>query len=249
MINEITNREYLITLLENYKLKDLNIFSEAIQAAENEIDGELYEIKNRIDEINRKIPPVVNRQPTEEHYEIWDELSEEYFEQSLKSDYLNAFAEMKVIYFFKNLEINMKSLIVLAYPNVITKGFYKWENMISFFKSIDIDVSKISGYNEAMLLKQLNNSIKHSEVINNDLKRIPEFSSIEYFTPEAINLFLERIEDNVKLFFKSLIDEIIKERFEFDDTKMDKISEDLYNRMDKETFEKFSESITSKLSK
>ena len=132
---EITDREYLITFLEHYKDKDLSIFSNAIETAENEIENELTELKERIDIIKGTIPPITDSKPTDKHYEIWDELSDEYFDQSIKIDYLNAFAEMKVIYFFKSLEINMKSLIVLAYPNVITKGFYKWEIMISFFKS------------------------------------------------------------------------------------------------------------------
>ncbi len=45
-----------------------------------------------------------------------------------------ALIEMKIIYAFKFLEINIKKLIKTTFSNTKTKNFYKGDSLNSFFK-------------------------------------------------------------------------------------------------------------------
>jgi predicted patatin/cPLA2 family phospholipase len=47
---------------------------------------------------------------------------------------LLSLVEMKIIYAFKSLEINIKNLLRAAFTLQSTKDFYKWDNLIKFLK-------------------------------------------------------------------------------------------------------------------
>ena len=224
---------------------DFNIFGDAISSIEAELNSRIEMVKSESAKLNDEILDYsqnVVKIPSQEDLLISDKLNDYYSDQQMYMQYLTVLLEMKIVYMFKTLEINMKALIKTAYPHVITRGFYKWEDMVLFFKSIYINVSGIVGYQEVIELKKVNNCIKHKESINDEVKKIREFSSLDYFDSDSITAFSERIKEIIKKFFKGLSDQVIKDLFDFDQSRIDKICEDYSNRMDKKTFEKFIES-------
>ena len=119
--------------------------------------------------------------------------------------------------------------------------------MTSFFKSRDIKISEINGYQEAIQLRKVNNCIKHTNETNDDIKKIKEFESVDIFTPESIDEFHLRIKDKVSDFFKELTNEVIKDLFEFDSARIENLTEEYSNRMDDSKLKLFIEKLSSKL--
>jgi len=70
--------------------------------------------------------------------------------------------EMKIIYAFKFLEINIKKLLVASFSLESTKDFYRWDSITKFLKDKNIVPKELKGYKEVSELKDVNNSIKHS---------------------------------------------------------------------------------------
>ncbi|MEP5132902.1 hypothetical protein, partial [Nonlabens ulvanivorans] len=109
-------------------------------------------------------------------------------------DELFALLEMKIIYAFKHLEINIKKMIRHFYqelPN--TKP--KWHEIERFFKSQNITLNRIQGFKEVDELRLVNNSLKHSdESIDKSIMNIKEFENGSIQSTESLEEFYERIE-------------------------------------------------------
>lgn len=103
---------------------------------ENEINEEIL-ICNNID--FQKFPEKIN-----ENNQLKKELHEKramyLFERYRIKLQLKSMSEMLIINAFKNIEINIKTLIKIGYPKVNSKEFYKWELLVQFFKSLKIDL-------------------------------------------------------------------------------------------------------------
>ena len=182
--------------------------------------------------------------PTSEDFELYDEIgilaSEEYW----TNEHLNALSEMKIVYLFKSVEITMKSLIHTAYPKINTKDFFQWDSMASYFKSINIKLSDFDGYLEVTELRKVNNSIKHNNIINEDINKIREFTGETQFTYINIGNFHKRIKPKIQNFIKLLGQAIIKDRYVFDDSRVEKISNDFKLRMEDEVLNKLATKLT-----
>lgn len=249
-IFNVNSRENRIVHLQSVSEQNLDIFSEAISRTEGDMKNEITKADEKIKELNGKLsnyPEENDNIPTDDDLEIFDEMFDYHYDQNLFNEYLVSFAEMKIVYFFKSLEINMKSLIQLTYPNVKTKSFFQWENMTSFFKNRDIKISEITGYQEAIQLRKVNNCIKHTNEISDEIKKITEFESLDLFTPKSIDVFHFRIKDKVKEFFKELTNAVIKDLYEFDLTRIENLSNEYSNRMDDANLRLFIERLNSKL--
>ena len=140
------------------------------------------------------------------------------------NEHLTAISEMKIIYLYKSFEIKIKSLIKAAYPNVITKGLFKWENMVEYFKSLGMIISSLDGYQEVNDLRKVNNTIKHTHAISDNLKTISEFNNLNEFTFFNIDSFYERVKPKIQNFSKLLEQQILKDLFIFDDYRIEKIA-------------------------
>jgi hypothetical protein len=188
-IFNLNSRQNRIQRLEGISDIDINLFSKAIDKTEKELKQIISENLNESETLNKKISNYSvenNGVPTKSDLKIIDDLFDNIYDLNLYTEYLNALSEMKLVHLFKTLEINIKNLIITAYPKVDTKDFFRWESMISFFKSIDLKIHEISGYSEVIQLKKVNNCIKHTDLISPEIKKINEFSSIEYFDSESI---------------------------------------------------------------
>ena len=150
---ELNGRNNKIVQITNLLDNGLDIFSNAISETENTIRKRIEESTQKSSELSNKVSNYSednNHVPTEDDYKLMEVILHSQSDIYTSTAYLTALAEMKVIYLFKCLEISMKSLIQMAYPKINTKEFFQWREMVLFFKSIDIKISDIIGYQEVV---------------------------------------------------------------------------------------------------
>ena len=161
-------------------------------------------------------------------------------------DELFALIEMKIIYAFKHLEINIKKMI-RHYYNELPTSKPKWHEIERFFKRQNISLNKIQGFQEVDELRLVNNSLKHShDNIDQSIMKIEEFKNGSIQSFETLDKFYERIEDFPALFFTSLMEIIEKETSDFNQKKLEQIAEKATNRMNKDNAEKLIIEIRNK---
>ena len=229
--------------LDQVILFQFEYFEAATQQSVDDLKRDYDEAKKKYDVESSKIPHHINEsnydEMTEEEWNKIDIIGDYYQEMDFSKEYLQSLLEMRIVYMFKNIEIIMKNLIQIAYPNVNTKEFYNWEAMKSFFKSKNIDISSLEGYNDCVDTKKLNNSIKHSDTYNESIYKIPEISEKEELLHIRLEKFYNRIKPNVEKFCKELKNTIKEDLYIFSDDRIKNIAKDFKNRMDKKTLEKF----------
>jgi len=242
-----TNREYR-------KNEILNISKLSFDKFENAIDDVDLALKDQLDSLRKKRTELEKNEKSyfeniegipELKSHIVDELMQLDYDIPLTSEHLTAISEMKIIYVFKSFEITMKALIKTAYPEINTKDFYKWENMVAFFKSKGI-ISKFDGYIELTELVKVNNRIKHDNTINDDIKKIKEFSNASEFDWTNLDFFYKRIKPKVKSFSLHIGQLLIKDLFIFDEVRISKVADDYMKRMDSVTLNQFIEKLQNK---
>ncbi|AZJ34318.1 hypothetical protein [Tenacibaculum singaporense] len=159
---------------------------------------------------------------------------------------LKALAEMKIVYAFKFIELNIKKLISDAFRIKNKRDFFNWKTVETFLNSKNINLKKVKGYEEIYQLKQLNNSIKHSKKVEEktlklifnkeEYDRVPTcpFFSEKIITYKHLLIFYTRIEPFIKKFLSDLCNMIYKELYIFSKDKIENLAEDLVLRMEKE---------------
>ncbi|KAA5822415.1 hypothetical protein FPF71_14805 [Algibacter amylolyticus] len=230
--------------------QNLNLFEYSIKEAIDKFQKEYNKYCEKESDISDKISEIEIKQSNldeskdlkykelQNHkIELYNKQHYYFTETYLINEQLKSLSEMQIINTFKNIEINMKTLIHIAYPKIKTKEFYKWDSLIQFFNSKNIPISKIQGYQEITELKNLNNSIKHNGILNDNLKKIEEFKTDDEFNFVNLINFYERIKDTIKTFLNLLAEEIKKDLFHFNEDRLNKISQDLKQRMEASTIE------------
>lgn len=149
------------------------------------------------------------------------------------NEQLLALEGMKVIYAFKHLEINMKILIRATYSVIDSREFYRWDKIISFLKTKNIDASKLDGYKVTDELRKVNNAFKHSNEPGPEVNKITEFKAKTTFQYTDLQSFYNRIKSAPGIFLESLAWAIYKDLYEFNDQKIDSMAYELVLRMGK----------------
>lgn len=227
--------------------RTFDLFDEASVHAFNSLKEKFQNATTKSTQLNAKLSNYVednNGVPTSSDIEVLEEIIDLEADQYWTTEHLNALSEMKIVYLFKSLEITMKSLIHTAYPKINTKAFYQWDSMATYFKSIDIIISSFDGYVEITELCKVNNSIKHNNIITEEIKKIREFVNETEFTYSNIDLFHNRIKPKIEKFIKQLRQGIINDLFIFDDSRVEKIGNNFKLRMEDETLKKLADKLT-----
>ena len=169
---------------------------------------------------------------------IWQVADYEY-DTFLAEEQLTAFAEVQVIYAYKQFEINLKRLLEIGFGIVDGRHLTQWENLKTFLKSHNIELTTISGYTEIDQLRRVNNTVKHSDAAREkDIKDIPELVGKTYLDSSGLNLFYERVKMFPMTFLGSLGVAIRDELYLFTDVRLKSISENIINHMDPSSAEK-----------
>ncbi|MBA5791303.1 hypothetical protein H1R17_13945 [Flavobacterium sp. xlx-214] len=113
----------------------------------------------------------------------------------------------------------MKSLLKSYYPELKKSELYKWDTILDFLKSKNIDPKKINCFKEIDELRNVNNAIKHSSISNSRI--LPnEFKNESQISHENILQFYNRIENSGNNFFNSLYEFIKEDIYYFDEDKI-----------------------------
>ena len=186
----------IIAALKHAALFKFDLYELATINTINKLYEELQSEEKTLNELGKHVTDVDEdnyREITKEEWKLIDEYSELHSVVELRKEHLLSLLEMKVVYLFKSLEVIMKRMIHIAYPQVNFKDLYQWDSMKAFFKSKDIDISDFDGYNECTELRRVNNAIKHNGIINDEIKRLKEFKHQEEFNYLNLNLFYNRV--------------------------------------------------------
>lgn len=169
----------------------------------------------------------------------------EYIEEAAYlRDELFALYEMKIIYAFKHLEINIKKLLSYSYDDKSVNRQFYWNDLKQFLSIKNIDVSKITGYLEVNQLREVNNSLKHSNESSHDsIKNYPEFKGKLRITYEVLEKFYVRIKDFPNVFLDTLARKIYEDLYEFDDAKIKAIAKSYALRMDENNAKKLADNL------
>lgn len=209
-----------------------------------------YEISDEICKIDDLIPydERITFEKTKEFdqqkMELYEKQSEYHIERYWINQQLRSLSEMLVINAYKNIEINIKTLIKIAYPHINSKEFYKWESLNQFFKSKNIELSKLQGYQEILNIKNLNNSLKHNGLINDEIKKIAEFKDqTEYDFVNLMNFF-EKVKSEIPVFLTELSEKIQNDLFRFSENRISEIAKEYRLRMDENDLEIFVQKLS-----
>lgn len=171
------------------------------------------------------------------------QIHEHYYHNNLREGVQYAFAEVKVIYAFKQLEIAVNQLLKAAYPSEIKKNLNRFEDLHSFCMTKGIFTTEIEGYQEIVQLQKLSNTLKHSGAIQDRLSSIPEFRGKDEIRFADLEIFYKRIKDCPKLFLTKLCARIYEDLYEFSENRLITLAESYVLRMDKDTALKFCQQV------
>lgn len=203
---------------------------------EESVANEFNQLKNQLEQ---EITDFVNYEAEANDLEFY--LDTRFFE-----DKLLALIEMKIIYIYKNFEIDIKRLLGATY-HIKTRELYKWDSIKEFLKTKNLQLTAIKGYQEVNQLREVNNAIKHSTgKISEIIRKIPEFKEEKRLRHYELDEFYERVKKYPYTFLESLADEIYQNLYFFDDSRLENISELFALRMDEPTAMKFIEKLKSK---
>jgi hypothetical protein len=159
-------------------------------------------------------------------------------------DELFALFEMKVIYAFKHLEINIKQLLFAAYQSNYINRQFKWDSIIQFLNSKNITAKDLNDYESINQLRNVNNSLKHSDkVIDQSIKNIPEFKDKDTLSYYELELFYNRVKKTPNAFLTSLVSFAFKDIYTFTHERIFEIAKSFALRMEKKDAMKFSEEL------
>ena len=161
---------------------------------------------------------------------------------------LYAVSEMKILYGYKHFETHLKWLLKASYSSEINeRQLFRWENVEDFLASKKINPKELSNYIELRDLRNLNNAIKHSlNILDNKTKNIKEFQNKKDLKYTDLLSFYARVEDSSLGFIQSLSDQIENDLYDFDNERIENISDKIVTRMDTKTIGKLIEKLEAK---
>lgn len=160
------------------------------------------------------------------------------------SNQLYALNEMRVIYLFKDIEIEMKTLLNSMFSSVNIRKLFNWEVISTVCKENNISLDKIDGYNEVNELRQINNSIKHSDYLDDTCLKILGLDGTEDIDYSyALEIFCIQIEPKITAFKQQFAQLVADELYEFSNSKLNDMAMDLTERMDKEDAKRYIEKL------
>ncbi|HEY8660104.1 MAG TPA: hypothetical protein VIL78_13810 [Hanamia sp.] len=168
-----------------------------------------------------------------------------YFQEIIYlEDELFVLFEMKIIHAFKFLEITIKQLLSAAYEDNSVKQQFRWESIGQFLNSKNILIKDINDYENIEKLRNVNNSLKHSEKeIDHRIKQIQEFKNKDTLNYIDLESFYTRIKKSPAIFLNSLVHYVFKDLYTFPHERIFELSKSFALRMDKKDAMEFSKEL------
>lgn len=186
-------------------------------------------------------------QPSEEELRAFDEFGENAYSIHSNEDVLLSLSEMRIIFLFKTVEKAIKEIVEIAFPKINSRDLFRWDILVSHLRTNGVEIKKLIGYQETNRLRIVNNNIKHSLNIDTETKNIPSFSTEEEFSYKNLESFYKSIEFPVQEFMSALGKELVKSAYELNPEKLEEITNEIFNRYDREQIKEIINKLTSKL--
>ncbi len=223
--------------------KAYEIAKETIQNEHKEAELALKDIEEQIKGINI----TEDNRPSTKELALFDDFGAKAWDIHSSEDDLLVLEEVRVVFLFREIEIAIKEMMHIAFPNINLKGLYRWDIVNSHLKTNGISLKNIPGFQETDSLRIVNNNIKHSSELSEDTKRsLPYWKNKHQFTYKNLRNFRENVEPKIHKFMEGLGESIIDAAFNFDDAKLEKIACELSERLSREHAEQFIEKLRSK---
>lgn len=216
---EISNKIFLIR----------KIVDELNNIIDDVLTPSIEKLQSEINSFDEKIKNVENFTHCKSVQDVSDFLNT----PSLLNKYVKKIEEMKIVFLYIKIEHIHKKILENVYPGIDIKDFHNFELMKKFFKTRNINLTKIVYFKNIDYIRLVNNEIKHShsEIKDQKIFSIEEFKKNTVFNQANLKLFFENNRDYVKEYFTDLIERIIEEEYVFTDEKFDKIVKGLKNKL------------------
>ncbi len=120
--------------------------------------------------------------------------------------------ELAIIALYKKIEITTKKILKITYPEIDRKKLYKFQELKKTLKDKEIDIENFKNYLAMDELRCLNNSIKHSGEVNNELAKYEGWSENERV--DNLQEAYKRLAPKCNDYIKELIDQFIAQQKE-----------------------------------
>lgn len=148
-----------------------------------------------------------------------------------KESQLYSIYEMKIIYLFKSLEINLKKLLSITYA-IDTSKRYDWKMLMEILTSKGIDFSKIKCHQQIENIRKVNNFLKHStQAISSEVEKIKEFKDLTSIQYEDLEKFYNNMKKFPQKWIQDLGDKIYSELYTFDNNRLKIMAQSIAVRM------------------
>lgn len=207
---------------------------------------------NHYDFVSNNLIKELEKKVVELKFQIEIDIKEPGYMKHMKVYFLDkelyAVSEMKILYGYKHFETHLKWLLKASYSSEINeRQLFRWENVEDFLTSKKISPKELSNYLELRDLRNLNNAIKHSmNILDNKTKNIKEFQNKKNLNYRDLLSFYSRVEDSSMKFIQSLSERIEKDLYEFDNERIENISDKIVTRMDTKTVGKLIKKLEAK---
>jgi hypothetical protein len=113
-----------------------------------------------------------------------------------------------------------------------------------FFEERNIMLHELDGYQEVIEVKKVNNNIKHSDQLSEEIGRIQEFCSGMEF--QDLERFFNRVKPKIATFQNKLSEAVVDELFKFNENKLDALVDEIRERMTKDDAKKYIKKLKNK---
>ncbi|WP_341899889.1 hypothetical protein [Fluviicola taffensis] len=126
-------------------------------------------------------------------------------EEILTAEKIKILAEMKIIYAYKTFESALKHILSNMYSDFESRKASGIDKVSTFLSQHGVELSEIENYFEVDQLRRVNNSIKHSNILETDeIENIIEFTGKDLVEYNDILIFYQRVSKVIPNFFDSL---------------------------------------------
>lgn len=209
----MSEKDYIeseIFAITQYNYEMLEISTEVIFG---ELEDRLLVAKQQNNEIENKIITHLKTNK-EDSFPFFDDLDQNNNEIRWVSEHLKIISEMRIIYLFKSVETNIKSIIEIAYPAEKSNNLYRWDFLKTFLKNKNINLTEIPDYKDINELRKVNNSLKHNSEFSDEILIIKEFNFDIYdLDYKNMDNFYNRLKMLTAKFVRTISKKIIEEKF------------------------------------
>ena len=225
-------------------------FDKAYEIAKTTIVKEREKAKEDYNVVNEKLKDVnitEENPPSPEILDLFDEWGGTSYSIHSSEEALLALEEMRLVFMYKSVEIAIKDMVTLAFPNLDPKEMYRWEVVKSHLKANGISIGELTGFRETNALRTINNNIKHSPELTQESKNcLPYWRGETEFTARNLELFCEDTKPKVLQFMESLGESIINSAYDFDDSKLEAMAADIHEKLNSEQVAELIEKLKTK---